>query len=194
MNCKTLIRKALSLCLIVAVYASYSMVALAGSKVSGELVVSGKSANVLVNGQEAQSGRTIFTASTITTPEYSSAIVSVGKIGKIEVAPNSTVTLNFDDNGISGNLANGTVTVLGAKESVNFITPEGSKSVPAGKSVTTGKSKDDDDDDDDDDDGAAWWLWAAIFGGAVAGVVIAATSDNNRVTLGGGGTVVSPSR
>ncbi len=193
MNSKTLIRKALSTCLIVAVYAAYSMVTLAGSdKIAGELLVSGKSASVSVNGQDAQSGRTIFSASTITTPATASAIISVGKLGKIELAPNSTITLNFNENGISGDLANGKVTVLGAKESVSIHTPEGTSNVPAGKSVSTGKSKDD--DDDDKDGGAAWWLWAAIFGGAVAGIVIAATSDNNRVSLGGGSTVVSPSR
>lgn len=193
MNSTTLIRKALSMCLIVAVCATYSMVALAGSgKITGELLVSGKSSSVSVNGQDAQSGRTVFSASTITTPGSATAVVSVGTIGKIELAPNTTVTLSFDEKGITGDLASGTITVLGAKESVNIKTPEGTKSVPSGKSVSTGKSQDD--DDDDDDGGAAWWLWAAIFGGAVAGVVIAATSDNNRVALGGGGTVVSPSR
>lgn len=193
MNSKTLIRKALSTCLIIAVYATYSMVALAATgKVTGELLVSGKSSSVIINGQEAQSGRTIFSASTITTPNSSTAVISVGKIGKLQIAPNTTVTLTFDENGISGDLANGSVTVLGAKESVNFNTPEGMKNVPAGKSVSTGKSQDD--DDDDDKGGAAWWIWAAIFGGAVAGIVIAATSDNNRVALGGGTTVVSPSR
>ncbi len=193
MNSKTLIRKALSTCLIIAVYATYSMVALAATgKVTGELLVSGKSSSVIINGQEAQSGRTIFSASTISTPESSTAVISVGTIGKLQIAPNTTVTLTFDEKGISGDLASGTVTVLGAKESVSFNTPEGTKNVPAGKSVSTGKSQDD--DDDDKDGGAAWWIWAAIFGGAVAGIVIAATSDNNRVALGGGTTVVSPSR
>jgi hypothetical protein len=195
MNSKTLIRKALSMCLIVAVYASYSMVALAGTeKLAGELIVSGKTSAVIVNGQEAQSGRTVFSSSTITTPDSASAIISIGKVGKLELAPGTTITLSFDETGISGTLANGTVTVLGAKESVNIVTPEGTKSVTAGKSVSTGKAMKDDDDDDDDKGGAAWWIWALVFGGAIAGVVIAATSDNNRTDLGGGTTVVSPSR
>lgn len=194
MNSKTLIRKALSLCLIVTVYATYSMVALAGTeKIKGELLVSGKSSTVSVNGQGAESGRTVFSASTITTPADAKAVISVGKLGKIELAPNTTMTISFDENGISGNLAKGTVTVLSAKESMSINTPEGSKTVSAGKSVSTG-AKDDDDDDDDDKAGAAWWWWALIFGGAVAGVVFAATTDNNRIALGGGGTVVSPNR
>jgi hypothetical protein len=193
MNSKTLIRKALSLCLIVTVCATYSMVALAGTeKIKGELLVSGKSSAVSVNGQEAQSGRTVFSASTISTPADASAVISIGKLGRIELAPNTTMTISFGANGISGDLAKGTVTVLSAKESMSIITPEGAKTVAAGKSVTTGAK--DDDDDDDDDGGFAWWGWALIFGGAVAGVVIAATTDNNRVALGGGGTVVSTSR
>jgi hypothetical protein len=195
MNSKTLIQKALSLCLTVAVLATYSMVALAGTeKIAGELLVTGKNANVQVNGEMAQSGRSIFSASTITTPENANAIINIGKIGKIELAPNTTLTISFNENGISGNLANGKVTILGAKETVTIKTAEGKNvNLGIGESVTAGKAKDDD-DDDDDDGGAAWWLWALIFGGAVAGVVIAATSDNNRVALGGGTTVVSPNR
>ena len=59
MNSKLWIRKALSLCLSVAILATYSMVALAGPrKVAGELTVSGKDINgeapfVLVNGEAA---------------------------------------------------------------------------------------------------------------------------------------------
>lgn len=192
MNSKTLIRKALSLCLIVAVYATYSMVALAGGeKIAAELTVAGKSSSVRVNGQEAQSGRTIVSSSTIATPADSSAVVSIGKLGKIELAPNTVLTLKFDESGISGDLANGKVTVLGAKDNVNISTASGkSVSLTAGKSVSAGAQ----DDDDDDDDNGAWWIWTLVFGGAIAAVVIAATSDNNRVNLGGSGTVVSPSR
>jgi hypothetical protein len=210
MNSKTLIRKALSLCLIVAVCMAYSMVTLASSnKIAGELLVSGKHSSVIVNGESAQSGRAIFSTSTIITPDYTSAIISVEKIGKIELAPNTNFNVSFDGKGISGSLLSGKITVLAATEAVVVKTPEG-KSVELGngQSVTTGKFNDDDYRDsngncvDADKDGklecdegvAAWWLWALVFSGAVAGVVIAATSDNNRVALGGGTTVVSPSR
>ena len=71
MNRKLWIRKALSMCLCVALLATYSMVALAGpGKAAGELTVSGKNANgeapfVLVNGETARSGRSVFSGSTI---------------------------------------------------------------------------------------------------------------------------------
>ena len=199
MNSKTWISKALSMCLAVAILVTYSMVALAGTdKIAGELLVTGKNINgqtpvVLVNGEAAQSGRSIFSSNTITTPDNASAVINLGKIGKIELAPNTTFTLSFSDKGISGSLSAGRVTVLGASDTVAIKTVDGkSVNLKVGESATALGSKKD--DDDDKDGGSAWWIWAAIFGGAIAGIVIAATSDNNRVALGGGTTVVSPIR
>ena len=196
MNSKTLIRKALSFCLIVAIYATYSMIALAGTeRIAGELLISGKNSSVKVNGETAQSGRSIFSASTISTPENTSAIINLGKLGKLELAPNTTANISFTDKGINGDLLSGKITVLGATDAVNIKTTEGKTvKLNAGESVTAGKQDDDDDDDDDDPDSGHWWIWAAIFGGAIAGIVIAATSDNNRVALGGGTVVVSTNR
>ncbi|HEY8563047.1 MAG TPA: hypothetical protein VIL74_21905 [Pyrinomonadaceae bacterium] len=193
MNSKTLIRKALSLCLMIAIYASYSMVTLASTeRIAGELLISGKNSSVKVNGETAQSGRSIFTASTISTPENTSAIINLGNLGKLQLAPNTTANISFTDKGINGDLLSGKITVLGAAEAVNIKTAEGKTvALNAGESVVAGQQQD---DDDDDDPGAAWWIWAAIFGGAAAGVVIAATSDNNRVALGGGTSVVSTNR
>ena len=194
MNSKTLIRKALSLCLMVAIYATYSMVTLASTeKIAGELLISGKNSSVKVNGETAQNGRSVFTASTISTPENTSAIINLGKLGKLELAPNTTANISFTEKGINGDLLSGKITVLGSNNAVNIRTTEGKiVELKAGESVTAGKQQDD--DDDDDDGGAAWWVWTAIFGGAVAAVVIAATSDNNRVALGGGTVVVSTNR
>jgi hypothetical protein len=195
MNSKTLIQKALSLCLMVAIYASYSMVTFASTeRIAGELLISGKNSSVKVNGETAQSGRSVFTASTISTPENTSAIINLGKLGKLELAPNTTVNVSFTEKGINGDLLSGKITVLGTNNVVNIKTTEGKTvKLNAGESVTAGKQQDDD-DDDDDDAGAAWWVWTAIFGGAVAAVVIAATSDNDRIALGGGTVVVSTNR
>lgn len=198
MNSKVWIRKALSMCLAVAILATYSMVALAGTeKTAGELLVSGKNINgetpfVKVNGEAAQSGRSIFSSSTISTPDNTSAVINLGKVGKIELAPNTTMALSFSEKGITGNLVSGRVTVLGASDSVNINTADG-KLLKLGVGESASSSAQDD-DDEDDKGGAGWWVWALVFGGAIAGVVIAATSDNNRVDLGGGTTVISPVR
>ena len=200
MNSKVWIRKALSMCLVVATLATYSMVALAGSeRVAGELSVSGKIVNgetpfVKVNGEAAQSGRSIFSSSTIATPENASATVNIGRVGKIELAPNTTLALSFDERGINGDLLAGRVTVLNSSDTVNIKTLDGTiAKLNAGSSaIATGKVQDD--DDSDNDGGSAVLIWAVILGGAAVGIIIAATTDNNRIAVGGNSLVVSPTR
>lgn len=196
MNSKLWIRKALSLCLVVATMATYSMVTLANSgKVVGELLISGDETSfVKVNGEAAQNGRSIFSSSTIATPEATAAIINLGKLGKIELAPDTTLALSFDENVISGNLLAGRMTVLNASDTVNIKTLDGTTAqLKAGESAvaTTGKAQD---DDAVSDGGSAWIAWALILGGAAAGIIIAARSDNNRIALGGNTTIVSPTR
>ncbi|MEP6703345.1 MAG: hypothetical protein ABJB34_00910 [Acidobacteriota bacterium] len=201
MNSKLWIRKALSMCLSVAVLATYSMVALAGpGKAAGELAVSGKNINdeapfVFVNGEVARSGRSVFSGSTITTSESSNAVINLSKLGKIELAPNTVLNLTFDEKGISGALTTGTVSVLGSTENVNITTPNGKTvQLSAGQSVSaTGAKADDKDKDDDDHGGAAWWIWGGVFGAAAAIIIWTALSDGN-IQVGGSGTVVSPTR
>ena len=196
MNSKLWIRKALSMCLCVAILATYSMVALAGpGKAAGELAVSGKIVNgeapfVFVNGEVARSGRSVFSGSSITTSD-STAVINLSKLGKIELAPNTVLNLTFDDNGIFGNLTSGTVSVLGAAENVNITTLNGnSVKLAAGQSVSASGRQD---DDDDDDGGAAWWIWGGVFAGAAVVILWTALSDND-INVGAGGTVISPTR
>jgi hypothetical protein len=200
MNSKLWIRKALSMCLSVAVLATYSMVALAGpGKAAGELAVSGKNVNgeapfVFINGEVSRSGRSVFSGSTITTSESTTAVVNLSKLGRIELAPNTALNLTFDEKGISGALTSGTVSVLGAAENVNITTPNGKTvQLAAGQSVSTSGQKDDKDDDDDDHGGAAWWIWGGVFGAAAVVILWTALSDSD-INVGGGGTVVSPTR
>ncbi len=200
MNSKIWIRKALSLCLVVATMATYSMVTLANSgKIAGELLISGANSEsdaslVTVNGEAAQNGRTIFSSSTVVTSKTTGAVVNLGKLGKIALAPDTTLALTFDEKGINGDLLAGRVTVLNASDLVSVKTLGGTTAqLKAGESAvaTTGKAKD---DDAVSDGGSAWLIWALILGGAAAGIVIAAVTDNNRVSLGGGTTVISPTR
>lgn len=59
---------------------------------TGDLSVVGE---VSVNGTNAISGATVFSDSTITTRKRSSAVVSLGKLGRVEVLPESTMKLSF---------------------------------------------------------------------------------------------------
>lgn len=176
---------------------------------AGEITVSGSVKGiekpfVLVNGDPAFSGRTFFSGGTITT-ESSSATVDLGKIGRVELAPGSTLSLSVSGNVISGTLSSGNLNVSYADGiEVKIVTPHdtvtseqrsgGSFAVgvsPDATSVASGKglvrynsgqtiagTQDDDDDHDHDD-----WTWIAVVavGAAVAGLIVyIATRDEDE--------------
>ena len=104
---KNIIHKTLTLLTTMAVLCVYSTVAFAIPKdITGEITVTGQ---VTVNGQTAVSNSTIVSGSTIVTGSNSSAIVSLGKNGRVEVLPDTSLTLNFTDNSITGVLTAGKV-------------------------------------------------------------------------------------
>ena len=118
-------RKSIATAVAVAVLSVYSMVVLAapGAKASGELSVSGQ---VTVNGQKMVSGGTVFSDSTISTAAQSSATVSISKVGRVELAPNSNLRLSFASNGITAMLETGSAqvsTLTGT--TVNLTTKDG---------------------------------------------------------------------
>ena len=93
-----------------AILCVYSMVALAAPKdVSGEIVITG---SVSVNGQPAVSNSTIVSGATIVTAANSSAIINLGKNGRVEILDESSLTLKFTENSITGMLASGRVRVM----------------------------------------------------------------------------------
>jgi len=55
---------------------------------------------VTINGTSAISGATVFSDSTVTTAKGSSAVVSLGKLGRVEVFPDTTMKLSFTDSSI----------------------------------------------------------------------------------------------
>ena len=56
---------------------------------------------VTVNGTAAVSGATVSSGSTVTTAARSSAVVSLGKLGRVEVMPDTKMTLSFGDSDVS---------------------------------------------------------------------------------------------
>ncbi|HUR99300.1 MAG TPA: FecR domain-containing protein [Pyrinomonadaceae bacterium] len=164
---------------------------------------------VLVNGEQAFSGRSFFSEGTVSTTETSSATLSLGRLGRVELAPASSLSLAFSDGRIVGTLSKGSVSVSNMEGvAVTINTPndsvsnegtsasrftvavqEGQTGVAVDHGIvhsSNGKvigSKDDDDDDDDDDH---WKPWAtvAVIGGIIAAVVIIiAVSDDDDDTV-----------
>jgi hypothetical protein len=99
------IRKFFTLFTVAAVWCVYSMVAFALPKdVTGEITVSGQ---VTVNGQSVVSNTTIVSGAVIATAGGSSAVISLGNLGRVELLENSSMTLRFAETNISGVLDQG---------------------------------------------------------------------------------------
>ncbi len=54
---------------------------------------------ITVNGASAGSGATILTGATIETPDQVGATIDLGSLGTLDLAPNTKIMLEFDDNG-----------------------------------------------------------------------------------------------
>ena len=104
----------------VAVLCVSTSFALAGTKdVTGEITVTGQ---VTVNGQSAVSNATIISGSTVVTGANSSAVISLGKIGRVEVLADSNITLNFSDDSIVAVLSAGKAKVANAAGVATTVT------------------------------------------------------------------------
>ncbi|MFN7946125.1 MAG: hypothetical protein U0Z53_12295 [Blastocatellia bacterium] len=85
-----------------------SAAAQTAQKAAGELSVRG---NVTLNGAAAISGATVFSNGTIRTGDKGWATISLGKLGRVELSPNSELVVNFSDSNVGGMLHSGRVTV-----------------------------------------------------------------------------------
>src|SRR5438105_10267531 len=70
---------------------------------------------VNVNGSSAKSGETIFSGQTIQTPAGVGATVQVPGLGRVDIAPNTSLTLIFEDGKINVALASGCVILTADK-------------------------------------------------------------------------------
>ena len=195
MNSK-LIRYALTMCLMVATFATYSMVALAAdAKSAGEILITGNdnASTVTVNGEVAKSGRSIFSSSTISTKDDAGAVIDLGKAGKLQLAHNTTFTVSFDDSTINGSLASGSVTVLSAAHTVGVKTLSGDVKLNAGETAAANATTAQTAPTAATASHGDWGWWALIVGGAVAVIIITAAAQGDN-KLGGSATQISPIR
>ncbi len=113
-------RKLIASCTAVAVFCVSSSIALAQTKdIAGEITVSGQ---VTVNGQSAVSSATVVSGSTIVTGSNSNAVISLGKVGRVEVLADSNIVLNFSDNNIVAVLSSGKAKISNAAGVATTVT------------------------------------------------------------------------
>lgn len=193
MNLQLWTRKAVSAFVLAAIFTTSSTVALAGSgRVAAELTVNGKTvtgdeAVVLVNGEPAKSGRSIFSSTAISTPEDATAAVSIGKTGRLELGPNTSLNLIFDESSVDAELTSGKLTVTGSLGTVKVRTNDGKTTIlQAGDSISaSGQTQAGRQSSSGSEN---WWIWVAVGAGVAAAVLIAVAASSND------DPVVSPNR
>jgi len=104
--------RVLSIILMAAVGSFYSLVTTAAlaqtaGRSGAELSVVG---SVTINGTSAISGATVFSESRIRTAANSSAIVNLGRMGRLQLGPDSEMTLRFSNATLGGQLSAGRAT------------------------------------------------------------------------------------
>ncbi len=134
----TTFRKALTLAVMLTVGCFYTLVTTSAiaqtTAKAGELTVAG---SVTINGTQAISGATVFSGSQIKTARNSGATINLGKMGRIQLGPDSEMTLRFMEGNIGGNLTAGRAVVSTlAGTAVSVATAEGIASAD-GKQATT---------------------------------------------------------
>jgi len=102
---KNTFHKLVTLMTVACVWSVYSMVAFAvPMDQSGDITITGQ---VTVNGQAAVSNSTVMSGAVIAAGANSNAIVSLGKLGRVEVLADSNVTLVFSSSSIVATLSAG---------------------------------------------------------------------------------------
>ena len=92
---------------------------------SAEITVRSAISVVKLNGETALSGRTFFSHGLIETTPASSADVTIHKLGKVTLSPNSALDLSFSDGGVSGRLLSGELRFSAARGvTVRIETPD----------------------------------------------------------------------
>lgn len=183
MKREKIFERVLSVSLLVAAYAFLSASVLAG-KTTGEITVfstnDSENSSVKVNGEVIQSGRSLFSGSVIATDANSRAIVNIKDVGKLELSPNTQISLTFDDKGISVDLSAGEVTALEGTAIVK--TSNGVANLNPGESASAAAPV----------FGVPLVLFGIILAGIATAIIVGiATSDTGP---SGGGTTASPIR
>ena len=102
------------------------------SRLLGEMTSFGQ---VLVNGEEALSGATVFPGSRFTTAKESGAIINLGELGRVRFAPETSGLINFGEQGLQGALEAGVMTVSTPEGVTAVFTTKDAQVVPAAGSA-----------------------------------------------------------
>ena len=146
MKNRMLVLRSITFCLMLSIFIGSSMFALAEAEskpLAGEISISGQNFNggessVTLNGENVFSGRTFFSSGVIAT-NNAAATVRLGKLGYLNLTPNSVLSLNFSEDNISGLLSAGEAEVFSSEGvKVNIEKSKNASIVSGNRQTTTG--------------------------------------------------------
>ena len=111
MNTKICSGRSLAFALTLVFLTALALVALPSARAQEQIGLLTVTGMVKVNGQPAATGDIVASGSTVETAKGSSAVVSLGKLGRVEALPETRMKLRYDDTSISILLAAGSVRV-----------------------------------------------------------------------------------
>jgi ferric-dicitrate binding protein FerR (iron transport regulator) len=88
---------------------------------TGTVVFNHVEGTVTLNGQPAVAHSTIASGSSVATGAKSSAVVSLGKLGRVEMTENSTMKLDYADTGLTAMLEAGRVRVSSSSSTIPTV-------------------------------------------------------------------------
>ena len=114
------IRMTVSAALASVVFTTSSLFTFSQVPFLGELLVSGN--NVTVNGEAATNGRTIVVPSSIVTGAGSYATLNFTNVGRLQLSPGTTFSIDGSAAGLRGSLSGGSVTIVSSTGPVIITT------------------------------------------------------------------------
>jgi hypothetical protein len=129
---KIFAQKLIVFSIIAAIFAASPHFLLAQERLMGELVITKTSPEgfVLINNEQAVSGRSITSPAEITTSPQAGARVVLAQTGTVLLSPNTKMNLSFISSSISGDLLSGEITVETLPNTtLNLLTPDGTVTI-----------------------------------------------------------------
>lgn len=161
-----------------------------GAVVFGRLSSIG-TGRAVVNGNEVVSGTTILSGAQIQTPDSTAATITLGSVGKLDIAPKTNLTLSFDKSSVTVNVISGDAfltTYSGVSGSLTG--PDGKTMTADGQNVSSVGTAKYQSNSQDDDQGQTnrrcriagmpcALFWVLVGGGTAVVIGFAATRGNN---------------
>ena len=143
----------------------------------GRLTINGDQP-ILVNGNSANSGTTIFSGSQLQTPAGVDATVQLGAAGKLYIQPNTNLTVTFNSGSVDVNVATGKAFVAAnAGVTSSVTTPDGKTSTSVGGAGSAPSPRPGYEDWSNE---AKTVFWLVIIGGVIFTIVcIAKCGDDS---------------